>query len=418
MKKHHVITITLLCMFFCSGPAYAQEESAEAESAVTGNAETRNAAPQSVRTENTVTGNPAPESAVTGNTETQSPTQEAESTRKAKTGSEVKESAGSEDAKTRELLNKIEELEGKLNKLTEETSARKKLEITEEEKQEQEKQVLEAVGDEYTTEAKHTLSINYSFSYTYNPAEAIETNPLAVQDVADHTMTHTISTGYAILDNLSVSASVPFLYRYHKMGTTDQKETTDIGDISFGLGFQPFKTKPGGVSSSFGISTRLPTGRSPYKMNADTEISTGSGSYGYGVSGNFSRQIDPVVVFWNLGYSHTFPITDIEHYVQSDYILEKVTPGDSYSLGGGIAYAMSYKVSVNFGFSYSYARGSTYEYRNASADVKTADTISTSLSFGLGWRVSNKTTLSFGLGYGLTGSGFGITFRFPFSYVL
>lgn len=393
MKKHRMIVLMILYTFLFTGSAFSQDENAQTESAVSGDAPTQGTADENQKPQNSSTENTKTENATAG-------------------------SEKIEDAKTRDLINKIEELEGKLNKLTEESSARKKLEITEEEKQEQEKQVLEAVGDEYTTESQHTLSLDYSASYSYSPAEAVQTEPLAVKDVADHTLRHTIGLGYALLDNLSMSMSIPFVYRYHKMGTSEQKETTNIGDISIGLGFAPYQAKAGEVNASIGLSTWLPTGSSPYKINSDTDLSTGSGGYGFSVSGSFSKQIDPIVAFWNVGFSYAFPITDIKHYVNSTYILEKVTPGNSYSAGAGIAYALSYKVSLNLGFSYSYSKSSTYEYENLPTDTKSADSISSSMSFGFGWRVSSKTTLSFGLGYGLTGSGFGLTFRAPFSFVL
>lgn len=403
MKMHHTIAITLFCIILCTGSARAQEENANTENSATQNAPAENEGTLSAPAQNTSTENAKAEKAGTQTISTENA--------KAK-------NANTGDAKTQDLLNKIEELEDKLNKLTEESSARKKLEITEEEKQEQEKQVLEAVGDEYTTESKHTLSINYSASYSYSPGEAIETNPLVVNDVKDHTFKHTIDVGYAVLDNLSVSMSLPFIYRYYEMGTANQIDTTGIGDISLGLGYQPYKAKAGEVNTSLGVSTWLPTGSSPYEINSDTELSTGSGSHGFSVSGSFSKQIDPLVAFWNIGYTYTFPITDVEHYVEDSYILNKVLPGESYTLGGGIAYAMSYKVSINIGFSYSYQKSSTYKYENSPSDVKSGDAISSGLSLGLGWRLSDKTTLSFGLGYGLTGSGFSLSFRVPFSFVL
>jgi len=318
-----------------------------------------------------------------------------------------------------ELLKKIEELEDKLNKLTEESTARKKLQITEEEKKESEQKVLEAVGTDYTLESRHTLGLDYSFSYSYTPSEALRQTPdLEIIDQADHTLRNVISAYYGLRDNLNINASIPFVYRYTDMGASTQIDDADIGDMSIGIGYQPYKAKAGELTSTFGFSVSLPTGRSPYEINSETELSTGNGTYAFTVSGSFSKVVDPVVAFWNVSYSHRLPLSGLDHYVSSTYILEKVELGDSVGFGAGLAYAMSYKLSVNASFNYMYTRGTDYTYSNLAAKIKREDTVDAGIGFGVGWSISQKTTLSVGVSYALTGSGFAVSFRVPFSFVL
>ena len=326
--------------------------------------------------------------------------------------------AQEEDAQDQELLNKIEELEKRVNELTEQSRARRKLEITDQEKEEKEKEVLDAVSTDYTIDPKHSLGLNYGFTYSYSPGERFDVLDLDVQRYANHTLKHSISTSYSVLNNLSTSVGIPFVYRYNKLGTEDELDETDIGDISLGIGFQPYKGKTGQIRTTLSLGAGLPTGRSPYKINTDTELSTGSGAYSFSLSANFSKQVDPVVVFWNLGYSTRLPLTSLDYEVSEGYILEKVEQGDSISFGGGLAYALSYKVSVNASFSYSYSFSSDYYYRGASEVYKGGDSAGGSMSFGMGWKVSPKTTLSFSVGYGLTGSGFTFSFRMPFTFII
>jgi len=321
------------------------------------------------------------------------------------------------DIKDQELVNKIEELEKRLNELTEESRARRKLEITEQEKQEKEKEVLEAVSREYTLDPKHSFSLDYTLNYEYTPSEKI-TSQLIIDRTADHTITHGISTSYSVLDNLAISSELPFVYRYHQLGTDEEKDETDIGDISFGLATQPYKSSAGQVAMTLNLGVELPTGRSPFKINPETELSTGSGIYSFSATASFSKQIDPVVAFWNLGYTYTMDATGLNYRVAENYILEKVETGDKISFGGGLAYALSYKVSVNASFSYGYSYSNSYFYRNATQAVESGDQVSASMSMGMGWRASQKTSLSFRLGYSLTGSGLTLTFRAPFTFVL
>ena len=321
-----------------------------------------------------------------------------------------------------DLLKKIEELEDKINKLTEQNRARQKLEVTEKEKEEKEKEVLEAISRDYTLDPARTLGIDYTFNYSYDPAETI-TDQRILERRADHTLTHTITTTYSILDNLSVHNGLPFVYRYTQMGTDNELDQTDIGDISLGVGYQPYRAKSGQIRTTLGLNAILPTGRSPYKINPEEELSTGDGVYAGTFSASFSKELDPVVAFWNIGYSHSFPLSDVNHATATEnVVLDKVKLGDSINFAAGLGYAMSYQVSVNASFSYSYQLSSTYTLRNTqtnqSQDSKTGDQASGGLSLGVGWRASEKTTLSFGLAYDLTGSSFSLSFRAPFSFVL
>ncbi len=398
MKKAAVSLFMLVCLFSGAGLSFAQEEGADS----------RDSSAQQV--DAVKEASPVQQEAIRP--------QEGESRQeKAAKG----EPSGSKaDAEKTELLDRIEELEKRINELSQESRARRKLEITEQEKQEKEKEVLEAVGREYTLDPKHSLGVDYSVVYSYSPSETITKvdDLLEVKDEAEHTVRHIISVSYGILNNLGVSSSVPFLYRYNEMGTDEELQETDIGDISVGVSYQPWKAKAGEVNKTFSLSASLPTGRSPYKINPDTELSTGNGVYSLSAGASFSKELEPVVAFWSVSYSHAFPAQDLDHKVQEAYILDKVEPGDSMSVSMGLAYALSYKVSVNSSFSYSYSRSSSYYYRGATTVLKSGDDSEGSLGFGIGWKASTKTTLSFGLSYSLTSSGFSVSCRVPFNFVL
>lgn len=319
-----------------------------------------------------------------------------------------------------QLLNRIEELEIQLKKIEEENKARKKLEVTDEEKVQKEKEVLEAAGTEYTLDPRRTLGLDYGVSYSYSPSEAIYTKEqlFTLQRNADHTIEHTLSASYSLRDNMSVSTSIPFVYRYNKRGTDEELDQTDIGDMSFGLGWQPFKTDPGGVRTTLSFGVGLPTGRSPYKINPKTELSTGSGFYSVSAGASFSKQVDPVVVFWKVGYGHSFDLDGIEYHVSDIYTLEKVESGDSFNVGGGLGFALSYTTSINLSFNYSYGFSSKYTYKELKEPIKSGDTTSASFGVGMGWRVSPKLNLVYSLSYSLTGSSFSFSLRVPFTFVL
>lgn len=327
---------------------------------------------------------------------------------------------GQQKQDMQQLLDRIDELDKQLRRLQEEGKARKRLESTEKEKVQQEKEVLEAVSREYTLDPKRTLSIDYGLSYSYTPNEEIITGEemLKLRRTSDHNISQTITTTYSMLDNLSTTMTLPFDYRYNKRGTDQELDQTDLGDISGGVIWQPFKSKPGDVRSTLSLTATLPTGRSQYKINPDKELSTGNGVYSVSVGANFSKQVDPVVVFWQLGYRHTFDLTGLDYKVQNTYTLKEVDTGDTFSFGGGMGYALSYATTINMSFSYSYEKSTTLTYQELASAVKTGDTVSAMFSIGMGWRISAKTSLSFSLGYSLTDTAFSLSFRVPFTFVL
>ena len=319
---------------------------------------------------------------------------------------------------TQELMNRIQDLEKRINELTEESRARRKLEITEQEKQEREKEVLDAVSRDYSLDPKHTLNIDYSFNYTYQPFERYDTLQAAMDRMSDHTVVHTITTSYSVLDNMGINFSIPFRYEYQKMGTDDKLDERDVGDISVGVSFQPRKSKPGDIRNTISLSIAMPTGKSPYKILSGKELSTGNGVYAFSVAANFTKQVDPIVLFWNLGYTHNMDPAGVEWRVSDTTTIDKVKIGDSVSIGGGFAQSLSYRASVNYSFNYAYKFGPKYYVAGAEDPIRTGDTVSAMLNIGMGWRVSQKTTLSFSVGYNLTGSSFSLSFRMPFTFIL
>lgn len=327
-----------------------------------------------------------------------------------------------------ELLDRLDTLEKQLKKMEDEAKARKSLEVTEEEKVEKEKEVLEAVGREYTLSQKGTLTLDYSLGYQYSPAETFsvkeeETLQLYAQRQSDHTINHSIYTAYSVLDNLTTSVNVPIVYKYNKMGTEEKLDQTDIGDISLGMAFQtPTKWTwlklPGDVRATYSLGFTLPTGRSPYKVNPKTELSTGNGTYAATLGGSFSKQLDPVVVFWSLGYSYPFAQKNLNYRVQDQVTLKKAEPGSSINFNMGWGYALSYANSINMSFSYSYAFSSTYTYKEIEKPSETGDKVSASVGVGMGIMATPKTSVSVSVGYSLIDAGFSLTTRIPFDFVI
>jgi hypothetical protein len=323
-----------------------------------------------------------------------------------------------ESTEMEEVLEKVKDLEGQVDKLKQESEARSKLRITRDEEAQKEEEILTAVDrEEYTLAKKKSIGLQYTFQYSYASSDRLK---FGIEDITgehqyNHSMTHKISAYYGVLNNLTVNTGIPFIYRYYDLGGDESKDVTDIGDISLGFGLRPLKTSGWMPKISVNGSLTLPTGRSPYKIDTSSELSTGGGLYTVGTGLSFSKAIDPVIAYGSLSYSHSFDRTDIHQNIAPGLVLTGVEPGDDIGFSIGMAFPLSYQASMNLGFKYSYGFSNTYHYANQPSAESSIGT-SSSISIGTGWRVSPKTTISVGLGIGLTGSdNFSLTVGIPFN---
>jgi hypothetical protein len=328
---------------------------------------------------------------------------------------EKTEPAGAVDsAMAKQLREQIELLEERVNELREEADVRKILEITEEEKQQEEEEILSATGRDYTMSKKGYIGADYSLGYSYNSYDAIS-NAYEIEHQASHNLTNTISISYAVRDNVMVGVGIPFVYAYDNMGTETPKDVTDIGDISISTQWQPLKAGGNLPAPIFDFSYSLPTGRSPYEINPEIELSTGSGTSGFEIGMSLSKSFDPVMAFGGISYGKNFEVTSLNNFRYGTE-LDSVDPGQHIGARMGLGYAISYKLTVNIGLNYSYNFGSVYNFTTGSTPVM--DSANASFSLGTGWRISPKHSLSisFSKGLSIDGPDFSISIRVPFNF--
>lgn len=320
------------------------------------------------------------------------------------------------------LYKELTTLRTEVEKLKAEAEAREKLRITEAEEEKEEEEILSAAGREYTMAEKGTLTFDYSFGYTFNTYQQLSQptqNLVQVDKVNGHTLRNTLATGYSLFDNLKFTASVPFVYKYQKLGRVGSKDVSDLGDISLGANWQPFKTGGKFPATILTTDVTIPNGRSPYEIDPDVDIATGSGVYAATVGFTASKTVDPIVAYGGMGYTHSFKETGLNQNLSSGKVLNAVEPKGIISASLGVGYAMSYKASIYTSFSYSYLFGATYKYSDGT-DASTGNSASASLVVGTGWKVSTDRTISINLGLGLTNeaSDFAFSFRIPFDFEL
>lgn len=315
-----------------------------------------------------------------------------------------------------EMQQKIQQLEQSMQRLKGEADIRSQLQITEEEAAAEGEDILEAAGQEYTLTQAGTIKFSYGLGYSYSGYDAIREST-RVEDVADHTISNSFGMSYGLKDNLSLGTSIPFIYAYHKVGTIDSMEATDLGDLSLSWQFQPIKSSADLPSIILNGSFGIPVGRNPYDIQPGTELSTSSGIYDANFGVSLSQVTDPVVAFSSFSVSYPFATQSIDQK-RAEGVLDEVDPGMGLGAAVGMGYALSYKLNMNMSFSYSYSFSTTYKYQNA-PDAKSGNSTGASISIGTGYKFSKNQNLNFNIGIPLTSTrSFSLSFSTPIDFVL
>lgn len=322
-----------------------------------------------------------------------------------------------------ELSEQMQSLQEEISRLRDEAEVRNKLEATMEEQTETEKEILTAAGQDYALSREGALELTYGFTYNYNSTDILESLSPQVDHSSNHNLTNSVIMKYALRNNLTINGTVPFVYKSDQRSTSNERNATDIGDLSFGCLWQPKPSDGRSPTIIFNSSVVIPSGTSPYKIDVDEALSSGSGFYSISAGASISKSLDPVFVFGSGSVYYPLDATGLSQRrpgpTSSETMLNKVEPGKTLGLSLGMAYALSYTVSLNTSLSYSYSTKYKYRWNNGATSTSGASTAAV-LNIGTGWRISPRRTLSTSLGIGLTNSASDFTFSFsvPFDFKL
>ncbi|MQX54069.1 transporter [Alcanivorax sediminis] len=266
-------------------------------------------------------------------------------------------------------------------------------------------EVFQAAEKQYSLLPSGQMSLNFSGNYSYYRDDRIDIaidedtgniSRFRIEQDAQHSFSSSLSVDYGIWNNLTFNTRLPVSYKYD---TEKDVSQAALGDVSFGLRFQPFPVKPGAMNTTLYTTLSTPTGDSPYELNVREEVSSGSGYYSVGAGLSVSKVIDPVVLFGSLGYTYAFDVSGLNQ-VRGGEILTDVHPGDSLNFSMGLAYSLSYEVSLSASYqqSYNFETDFVFEDYTASSEDSTSSVVNTSL----GLRTASNRIVNLSFGFGLT----------------
>ena len=265
-------------------------------------------------------------------------------------------------------------------------------------------EVFQAAEKSYSLQARGSHALNYSFDYSYTGDQRIDVEisggsvrNMDVVPSATHSFTNAFSYDYGLLDNVTIGTRIPLVVKYD---TQDELNVYDFGDVSLTGRWQPFAYVPGKMSSTFFATLTTKTGVSPYEIDVQEQLSTGSGYYSVSAGASLSKVLDPVVVFGSLSASWNLPERDLQQ-VRGARLLLELEPGMGLSGSAGFAYSLSYDISLSISAQLSYSDETILIFSDGTRAVA-QDQMSGFLSLSLGTRVSDTSIVNTSLGIGLT----------------
>ena len=275
-------------------------------------------------------------------------------------------------------------------------------------------EVFQASERQYSLLRSGDMALNFAGDYSYYRNDRIDIaigesggiSRFRIENDAQHSFGASLSFDYGIWNNLTFNTRLPVQYKYD---TEKDAQKASLGDITFGLRYQPFPIRPGGINTTLFTTFSTATGDSPYTIDTQRDLSSGKGYYSLGGGVSMSKVVDPVVLFGSVGYTMAFDATGLDQQRGQDRLL-RVEPGDSISFSMGLAYALSYEVSVSASYQQSYNFVSNFRFeRSASGSdpaerftAKSEDSTSSVLNTSLGLRTASNRIINISFGFGLT----------------
>lgn len=247
---------------------------------------------------------------------------------------------------------------------------------------------------------------------------------------------------YGITERLQVDFNAPFLYRsstYESGGVGGSAPTlgdhdvsnSDIGDISAGVYYRLFQETPTSPDVVFNARLKAPTGKDPYgikfrtvpgnnNLSAPDDLPTGNGVWTLSTGLTFVKTVDPAILFANIGYAHNFTrgFSDISGDPNLK-ISGEIDLGDSYQLGGGLAFALNDRMSFSTSYAHRFTQKSRIKQDGQSwSSVVGSDSSSGLLNFGVTYAMTDRLSMVTNVGLGVTPDApdVSVGIKFPYNF--
>ncbi|WP_237416537.1 MULTISPECIES: transporter [Halomonadaceae] len=269
---------------------------------------------------------------------------------------------------------------------------------------EQLEEVFQAAEKNYSLLQAGRQSLNYSFNYSYSGTQNLDlevinsqVRNLDVTPEATHNFTNAFSYDYGFYDNLTLGTRIPLTTKFD---TQEDLNVNDVGDISFTARWQPNPHIPGTMSTTLFGTLSSKTGVSPYEIDVNRQLSTGSGYYSIGGGASVSKVLDPVVLFGSGSLRYNHKVKDLKQ-VRGARLLQELEPGFTLSGSGGFSYSLSYDISLSLSVQLTYNDETVLSFSDGT-EATASSQMAGIINMSLGTRISDQTIVNTSVGFGMT----------------
>ncbi len=231
----------------------------------------------------------------------------------------------------------------------------------------------------------------------------------------------TFATRMGLPWNFQIDAQVPYGYEVVRTVTADNRETTErahgLGDVQIGITRQitrDHKRLPDLLASA-GFKTK--TGEDPFNLG-NNEIALGTGFYG--IQGRIAavKTSDPMIFFGSLGYTYNVPAGKLIPDPQNagKKILAHFEPGDTASFQLGSILAVNPDTSLSVAWDQSFTRGTNLNGQRIPGSYLVGGTLRLGASYI--YAPGKNIDLNFGIGLTRDVPNLQFTIGFPFRLAL
>ncbi|MGF6391162.1 hypothetical protein [Pseudomonas plecoglossicida] len=298
------------------------------------------------------------------------------------------------------------------------------------------------------------FSVETGLTYTHYDTRALTLNGFLALDsiflgninidrIKADNWTLDLTARYNVDQRWQFDINVPIVYRestYSSGGaggaagvSSDGTVTRDpmIGDVNMGIAYKFLDESEDWPDAVATLRVKAPTGKDPYgiKLIQDTandnlaipeDLPTGNGVWAITPGISLVKTFDPAVLFGSLSYTYNMEdsFSDISPTVNTK-VPGDVKLGDSWQIGGGIAFALNEKMSMSFSVTDQFARKSKIKPDGSDwQSISNSDYNAANFNIGMTFAASNNLTIVPNLAIGLTDDSpdFSFSLKFPYYF--
>ncbi|MEE1881642.1 hypothetical protein V0R55_15855 [Pseudomonas soli] len=298
------------------------------------------------------------------------------------------------------------------------------------------------------------FSVETGVTYTHYDTRALTLNGFLALDsiflgninldrIKADNWTLDLTARYNLDQRWQFDINVPIVYRestYSSGGVSgvgstasDATVTRDptIGDINVGVAYKFLDESENWPDAVATLRVKAPTGKDPYgiKLIRDTandnlavpeSLPTGNGVWSITPGISLVKTFDPAVLFASLSYTYNMQdsFSDISPEVNSK-VPGDVKLGDSWQIGGGIAFALNERMSMSFSVTDQFASKSKIKRDGGDwQSITNSDYNAANFNVGLTFAATDNLTIVPNLSIGLTEDSpdFSFSLKFPYYF--